>query len=70
MRRGPTDVEVLAQVQAATKSAAGASTLAPVRPVLVLCECGGWRSPTLRVHSPHNRDGKLVDCMGREVARE
>lgn len=66
-RRELTDAEVLAQVRAARKSVA---TEAPVRvrPQWVRCECGGHRLASLRVHSPQNRDGRRVDCMGREVS--
>jgi hypothetical protein len=67
-RRELTAEEVLAQVRAAPKSVA---VEAPprVRPQWVRCECGTWRYASLRVHSPHARDGKRVDCMGREVSR-
>lgn len=66
-RREPTDAEVAAQVRAATKSVA--VTMPPrVRPQWLRCECGTWRLASIRVHSPQNRDGRRVDCMGREVA--
>lgn len=67
VRRELTDAEVLAQVRAAPKSVA---VEAPprVRPQWVRCECGTTRLASLRVHSPHNRNGKRVDCMGREVS--
>ena len=35
---------------------------------LTVCpDCGGWRQQSLHPHAPRWRDGKLVDCAGREV---
>lgn len=62
-----TDADVLAQVRAARKSVA-VDAPPRLRPQWVRCECGSYRLASLRVHSPQNRNGKRVDCMGREVS--